>query len=133
MMLMLASTFYISPEGWLVLAFVFVVLPVSLISLIANWLIRPWWVASLFGPLVCLVVMVCVEHQRTLSPVPTNSDGYSHTAEKYDDKFVMAVTAVVLLSVLPSFGIGAAFAHARRKRKNTSGAITFRSPSNPPT
>jgi hypothetical protein len=32
-MLMLASTFYISPEGWLVLAFVFVVLPVSLISL----------------------------------------------------------------------------------------------------
>src|SRR5437868_6244454 len=114
MMLMLASTGYFPPELGLILVFVFVVLPVSLISLIANWLIRPWWVASLLGPLVCLVAMISFEHQRkatlerALGPDRVNSDGYSKAAAKHEDTFVKAVTALVLFSVLPSFGIGAA-------------------------
>src|SRR3954463_1635397 len=98
MMLMLASTGYFPPELGLILVFVFVVVPVSLISLIANWLIRPWWVALLIGPLVCLVVMVAFEHhekairERALGPA-VNSDAYSKAQARQDDEFVKAVTA----------------------------------------
>ena len=107
---LLASEF-LGPEQVVIMLFVLFVLPgVSLVSLIANWLIRRWWVASLIGPLVCLVILVWL----TLS--------YQYqTAAKRDRDMVRITMPLVLLSVLPSFGIGVVFWLGRRNREIASG------------
>jgi hypothetical protein len=124
---LLAST-VLSTEAVAILVFVSAVLPgVSLISLIANWLIRPWWLASMIGPLVCLLVFVWLGFQnkadakRVFGP-RVNSAVYLEQEAKRDREYAQFVTEIALLSRLPSFAVGVALSHKRRKRQNTSGA-----------
>src|SRR5207237_169504 len=118
---LLASEF-LSTEQAVILIFVLFVLPgVSLISLIANWLIRRCWVASLIGPLVCLAVFVWLAHQQKAAwkqamGRAVNSAVISKEEAKRDDEFVQFITLLVLLSFLPSFGVGVVFSLVRRKR-----------------